>query len=290
MTRVGVVVTTVGRWEALERLLDSVGAAPVAVANQSGGPVPAALRRPGVRWVESTRGISRGRNDAFAALAGDVDVVGFPNDHSWYEAGWDRTVAGRWEAEGRPGALAGSLAEPGGVRMMLPPAGTPLTRWTVWRAIEPALFVHASLVGRFGFREDLGIGSAGPWQAGEGTELLLRIMAAGRPVVSAPDLCVHGDGERRSLDPEEWRAKLRGYGRGIGRVLRLHQAGPVETAAQVLLPWYRWVRRPPSGARTPPGDCLQASLGRLEGRMGRCLPLAGGRSEREGPDRATLLK
>lgn len=294
VTRLGIVVTTVGRWEQLDRLIRSVIESDhvelvMAVANQSGHPAPHALtgeRR--VRWVDSGGGISRGRNDAMATLEGEADLLAFPNDHSWYPAGTLAAAAARFDATGRPGALAGSLVEPLGPRLRLPPAGRTLDRWTVWRAIEPAMFVAAGPAQRLRFREEVGSGSSTPWQAGEGTELLLRLLAGGHAVLSAPDLVVRGEGERRSLSPDEWRRKVRSYARGIGYVLRLHHAGPVETAAQVLLPWYRFVRRPVPAPRAPAADCLQASLGRFEGRLGRTF---GQRQQGNGAlDRTLLLK
>lgn len=294
MTRLGVVVTTVGRWQQLDRLIGSVIEsdrvdAVMAVANQSGRPEPHALRgERRVRFVESDGGISRGRNDAMTAIEGEADLLAFPNDHSWYPAGTLSAAAARYHDTGRPGALAGSLVEPFGPRVRLPAAGTPLDRWTVWRAIEPAMFVAAEPAQRFGFRQGLGSGSPTPWQAGEGTDLLLRLLVAGYAVLSSPDLVVRGEGERRSLSSDEWRRKVRSYGRGIGYVLRLHHAGPLETTAQVLLPWYRFVRRPRPGRRAPASDCLQASIGRFEGRLGRTF---GERQDGTGAlDRALLLK
>lgn len=294
VTRLGVVVTTVGRWEQLDRLIRSVTEseqvdALMAVANQSGHKAPSALMGArGVRWVDSGGGISRGRNDAMATLDGEADLLAFPNDHSWYPAGTLAAAAARFDATGRPGALAGSLVEPFGPRVRLPAAGRPLDRWTVWRAIEPAMFVAAGPAQRLRFREDVGSGSPTPWQAGEGTDLLLRLLEAGHAVLSAPDLVVRGEGERRSLSSGEWRRKVRSYARGIGYVLRLHRAGPVETAAQVLLPWYRFVRGPNPGRRAPAADCLQASIGRFEGRLGRTF---GERQDGTGAlDRTLLLK
>lgn len=270
-------MTTVGRWSLLERLLGSVEASThrgvtVVVANQSGEPVPASLARFGsARFVESSRGISRGRNAAIRELRGATDLMTFPNDHSYFPDDTLARACRAFDLSAPAGALAGTLLEPAGVRFVLPPSGTHLTRWTVWRAIEPAMFVASPLAESLRFREELGLGGSSPWQAGEGTDLLLRIMEAGRPVVAQPDLIVRGDGERRDLSPDEWRTKLRSYARGVGYVLRLHRAGPLETALQIALPWHRFARTPPGGARTPARDCLQASIGRLEGRLGRCL-------------------
>lgn len=273
--RIGVAVTTVGRWPAVERLLDSVAASRhervvVAVANQSGAAVPPSLQKTGATFVDSGGGASAGRNDAMEALRGTTDLLTFPNDHSWFEPTLLTDVASTYVRLGRPGALVGRLMEGGVPRMEIPDPGTPMNRYNVWRAIEPTMVVASHLAERFGFRPVLGTGAATPWQAGEGTDLLMRIMDAGLPVLSAPHLVVQGDGERRTLSTDEWRVKLRSYARGCGYVLNLHRAGLVESAVMVAVPWYRFVRPTPAG-RTPAGDCWQATLGRLEGRFGRCL-------------------
>jgi hypothetical protein len=273
--RIGVVVTTVGRWAAVERLLASVAGSrhervSVAVANQSGEAVPASLQATGAVFVPSSGGASVGRNDALRALGGDSDLVAFPNDHSTYAPELLPEVAATWLRYGNPGALIGTLVEGGAPRMEIPAAGARMNRYTVWRAIEPTMFVASEPARRLGFRPELGTGCPSPWQAGEGTDLLLRIMDEGRPVVCARHLRVHGDGERRSLSQEEWQVKLRSYARGCGYVLHLHHAGPVESAVHLAVPWYRFVRATPAG-RTPARDCWQATLGRFEGRLGRCL-------------------
>jgi hypothetical protein len=271
--RVGVVVTTIGRWEAVERLLASISATtPVAIANQSGEPAPASIARSGlVEIVTSWGGISRGRNDAMKLLKGETEIMAFPNDHSQFQEDTIPCAISHFTNEDPPGAVAGSLLEPTGIRFRVPKAGTSLTDWTVWRAIEPAMFIASHLAETMKFREDLGTGSSSPWQAGEGTDLLLRIMHAGYRVVAAPDVIVRSDGERRQLTPDEWRVKLRSYARGTGYVLRLHDYGLFQSTMQIALPWYRFVRVPTSGVRTPARDCLEASVGRLEGRLGHCL-------------------
>jgi hypothetical protein len=271
--RVGVVVTTVGRWEAVERLLASVSSATaVAIANQSGEPAPMSIARSGlVEIVDSGGGISRGRNDAMKLLKGATDIMAFPNDHSRFQADTISCAISHFANDDPPGALAGSLLEPAGIRFRVPKTGTSLTDWTVWRAIEPAMFIASRLAETLQFREDLGTGNSSPWQAGEGTDLLLRIMHAGYRVVAAPEVIVRSDGDRRELTPEEWQVKLRSYARGTGYVLRLHRCGLLQSAIHIMLPWYRFVKVPTSGVRSPAGDCLEASIGRLEGRTGRCL-------------------
>lgn len=285
--RVGIAVTTVGRWDALERLLDSLErsslpVAAIAVANQSGNPVPASLaHREAVRFVDSGGGISRGRNDALDLLAREsVDLVSFPNDHSTFPPRTLETAARAFLSLGRPAAMAGTLLEPSGARLTLPGRGTSLGPTALWRVIEPAMFLSEPVVRELRFREDLGVGGPSPWQAGEGTELLLRILESGGRVLAVPDLVVLGDGERRTLARTEWRTKLRSYARGTGYVMRLHHAGPIASTVHILTPWNRFVRKG-AGGRAPAGDCLVATIGRLEGRLGRCLT---GAADRLGAD------
>ncbi|HTV12896.1 MAG TPA: glycosyltransferase family A protein [Acidimicrobiales bacterium] len=280
--RIGVVVTTVGRWSALEGLLESVQASSwpdvaVAIANQSGGPPPRSFARLlGAEIVTSTGGASKGRNDAIRLLRGTTDIMAFPNDHSSFQPDTFSRANRYFACPGPPGAITGTLLEPTGPRMVVPRSGAELSRHTVWRAIEPSMFVMSDLAEELGFRESIGTGSPGPWQAGEGTDLLLRIMASGHKVVAAPDVVVVGAGQVRSLTNDEWSLKLRSYARGCGYVLRLHRYGPLGSAFQIVSPWYRLVWSPPGGARMPPRDCLSATVGRLEGRFGRCF----GKSER----------
>jgi hypothetical protein len=274
---VGLVVPTTGRWAWVEELLDSarsssISISAVVIANQSGSPAPDSIRHdPVVEVVDSQGGISAGRNDGLRALGGAVDVIGLPNDHSRLRIDTVATVLRYFEPPDAPSIVAGTLLEPGGPRLALPPAGTRLNRRTVWRAIEPATFITAE-VGRMGFRVGIGAGSDSVWQAGEGTDLFLRAMSEGHRIVSAPDVVMLGRGERRGLSDDELRIKLRSYARGTGYVLRLNRAGPIESALFVLSPLWRLVVPPPSGVRQTPRVTQQSVLGRVEGRFGRCVP------------------
>ena len=279
--RIGVVVSTTGRWQALEHLVESVSASShpvvaVSIANQSGARPPSSVvRLANAEIVDSSGGLSKGRNDAIRNLRGATDVMAFPNDNCSFRPETLLVASRYFRGTDAPGAIAGTLLEPAGPRMRLPAPGSPLSRLTVLKAIEPSMFVASYLAEQIGFRETLGTGNPTPWQAGEGTDLLLRIMAAGHRVLAAPDAIVVGPGELRALTEDEWRIKLRSYARGVGYVLRLHDYGPLASAVQIASPWYRLIRTPPSGIRMPVRDCMTASIGRLEGRLGRCL----GRSE-----------
>lgn len=239
--QLGLAVTTIGQ-RSLAPLLSSAAAstvrpAAVAIANQSGHPLdvnPHEHPFP-VHVVPSSGGISAGRNDAVQVLPPDVQVVGFPNDDCSFPPSSLEAVVGSFAAAPGTDAVACTLADPSGPRFALPPVGEHLTRTSVWRAIEPATFLRVDAFRRLdGFRVDLGTGAPSPWQSGEGTDLLLRLLAAGGTVTSRPDITVMGAGERRSLSADEFVAKHRRYARGTGYLYRLHRY-PAHLRLRVLV-------------------------------------------------------
>ncbi len=277
----GVAITTVGR-PALQRLLESLAASTylptaVAVANQSGRDLPV---RP-VGWpfpvlvTPSRGGASRGRNEAVSLLPSDVDLLWFPNDDSHVAPETLGEVAAAFESPARPAAVAGALVDPAGARFPMPQSGTTMDRWTVWRAIEPTTFVRRDVFERVGgFREDIGTGSPGLWQSGEGTDLLLRVLATGGTVLSQPEIEVLGPGERRDLSDTALARKHRGYARGTGFVYRVHDYPLRRKLLTLLGPW-----RAPLRHATDPWLSLRLawhrSVGRLEGLLGRRLSRRG---------------
>jgi hypothetical protein len=274
---IGLAVATLGR-PTLGRLLMSAARSSrhpsvVAVANQSGGPLdlPSVELPFPVRVVESEGGASRGRNDAVRALDGDAEVVGFPNDDSSYPEQTLRAVAEAFSAPDEPAAVACAFIEGDCPRFKLPPIG-PMTRTTVWRAIEPAMFTElARFLAIGGFREDLGTGCPTPWQSGEGTDLLLRLLQAGETVMSRPDFCVIGTSERRDLTADGLVLKHRRYARGTGYIYRIHRY-PTHARLRILVaPWLRATGHDAILAVSL-RIALARSLGRLEGLVAHPLP------------------
>lgn len=281
-------VTTLGRIEALRRLLDSV--APqlgpddrvVIVAQDNEHDVhrlvDAIGRGDRIAVTSSPRGASLGRNTGIASFADAPDdaLVMFPNDTTWFPEGTIDAV--RRVIGDAPGAAV-TVSTEIGPRFVLPPAGAALDVSTVWQVIEMSLVIRLGILRRIGgFDESIGTGAATPWQAGEVTDLLMRALAvepslSGRFVWTSPDdVHVGGIAETEGLDPQERRWKLRAYGRGVGRVLARHPF-PL---------WHRWgfvaagllvgVRR---GSEYAPRDGGAAFLGRLEGVWGRTFGRAG---------------
>ena len=165
--------------------------------------------------------------------------------------------------------MACSLVERGEPRFALPPDGVALDRSTVWRAIEPSMFVRRTAFEAVGgFCESIGTGCASPWQSGEGTDLLLRVLAAGGRVISLRSTHVLGPGERRDLVDDEIVAKHRRYNRGVGHVFREHDYPARAYVRTIAAPWLRAVQ-----ARQVSTLAVRIaaarSVGRLEGLLGR---------------------
>lgn len=278
--RIGLAISTIGR-PSLTTLLDSVAAStvqPVAVAVADHTPhgdlrIERSYPFP-VHVVPSRGGASEGRNDAVDALGACCDVLGFPNDDNAYLPSTLQEVTQCFLEPDAPDAVAGTLLERGRPRYKLPRDGRLLDRRTVWRAIEPATFLRRAAFETAGrFRLDMGSGAASPWQSGDGTDLLLTLMAQGGRVQSRPGVVVLGPGERKGLSADALVAKHRAYARGTGFVYRTH-GYPRHAQLRVLLsPLLKAGAHDPSLALSLRLS-LARSTGRLEGLAGRPLPWA----------------
>lgn len=281
--RVALVVTTIGRPETLDRLLASVleQSPPVSemiVVDQSGETGTAEVverwrdRLP-VRRVTTPRGLSAGRNAGVAAL-GDYDLVGFPDDDTWYAPG---TLTRVCEAIGGHGVVSGMLLDAAGRPAQLAFGAEPavLDSATVWsQAIEATCFYTSAFMEAVGrFDEGLGAGCPTPWQSGEGTDLLLRGLRGGWSIAYDPRVTVYEDNPSvPAAGTRESRRRARHVARGTGRVYRRHY-GP---RARL-----RTLARPLGGALLSVARArwaeaawhLQRLIGRLEGITGILLPV-----------------
>lgn len=279
------VVTTLGRVEALDVLMQSL--APqmgpddqlIIVAQARKLDVEALVASHRDRFSsdvllgESARGASRGRN-AGVALAGAVGdrLLMFPNDTSWFPPG---SVDAIREAVGGANAGAVTVRTASGDRFALPSPSTPLDTRSVWRVIEMGLVVRRGLFSKVGgFDERLGTGAATPWQAGEVTDLLMRLLRSDPRLerefvwIPAERAYVGGIEETRGLTGAERRRKLRAYGRGVGRVFMMHPFPVWHRVRFVVAGLAIGILRRDEYALL---DGLTAFAGRLEGLTGRIL-------------------
>lgn len=278
----GFIVTTLGRIDALRALLSSLelqvqrGDRIVLVAQQNADGVAALALEFSARGVPvvattSTRGASRGRNAGVAAVDVEDIVLLFPNDNTVFPTGTVSAVRAHVQS---PDFLAGGFTswDERGPKTTLPPAGTPLDRWNVWTVIEMGILMRRELFDQVGgFDETIGPGANTSWQVAEGTDLLLRTLAA-RPELASRfvwlphDVHVDGISTGFGLTTPERRRKLRAYGRGTGRAVTVHRYPLWWRAAFVGAGLLYGVRNP---SPITIGDGWPMFLGRLEGVLGR---------------------
>lgn len=226
------IVCTIGRPESLAALFDSLEPQTtfihqIFVVDQSDDrQVSDLIARydatlPVVR-IESNRGLSMGRNAALARVS--APWVAFPDDDCVYPPDLLQYVASMIahhpEVDGFSGStrsLSGN-AQTGRFDVTPGPIG-PGNVWT--RAISFTLFVRGSVARAIRFDDTLGVGAGTPWGAGEETDFVLRALASGASFRFEPSLVVFHPPTGQPLDAGQDRRAL-AYGRGLGRVMRLH--------------------------------------------------------------------
>lgn len=281
--RLALVVTTLGRIQALRALADSLveqlgrddrlvlvaqgNVAEVeALASDYAGLLP-------VQVTTSARGATLGRNTGVAALDGDDAALMFPNDTTVVPAGTLDAVRAMLDAAGDDFLAAGlACHDERGPKSDVPAVGTPLDRFNLWSVIEMGLIIRRGLFDELGgFSLEFGPGQDSPWQAGEVSDLLLRALAH-RPELASQFIwlptSVHVDGISTAfgLDRADRRRKLRTYGRGTAQVFARHPYPWWWRFAYVGAGLLAGVRSPAPVTAT---DGWWMFIGRLEGMRGR---------------------
>ena len=285
IVKLGLVVTTLGRLDRLRELLESLRGQLTAddrlviVAQQQLDAVEllaAGFRAPDFRIQVTTSapGASRGRNAGVEALGADAGrLLHFPNDTTWFPTGAVERMR-LLPDDFTTGAL--TITDEHGPKFVLPEPGTPLDRWNAWTVIEMGLLIRQDLFQSLGgFNPDLGTGAATPWQAGEVTDLLLRLIRDGHSDGFAwqpATLHLGGIADAHGLSTTERRRKLRGYGRGLGRLVATWRYPLWWRIAFTGGGLFFGLRHP---ATNTPLDGWWVMLGRLEGTLGRTFGDAG---------------
>ncbi|TFD53392.1 hypothetical protein E3T46_03495 [Cryobacterium sp. Hh11] len=278
---IGLVVTTLGREQGLLRLLQSLAGQVTAddtiviVAQRNLSAVTdlaTDFASIGCDIIVTTSplGASRGRNAGVAALPERVDyLLHFPNDTTWFPPG---SIAGIRSTPAEAGAGALTVTDENGPKFHLPVAGTALDRWNVWTVIEMGLVMRRSLFTELGgFTESIGTGASTPWQSGEATDLLLRLISTGAAdsfVWLPADISIGGISDPQGLSNAERRRKLRTYARGFGRVLSVWHY-PLYWRAAALAGGLLFGVRNRSSFQA--ADGWWVFVGRFEGLTGRCF-------------------
>lgn len=250
--RLSLVVATLDRFWQLERLLKSLASQSfrdfdVIIVDQNDKldlcDLTAQARWPfPIRRIATPgdRGASVARNVGWREATGQILV--FPDDDAWYPPHFLQFGLERLTALGADLLTGRSTDESGrSINGRYAPSAGPITRGSVWiKQIEWMTFIHRALMVRLGGYDDkTGIGSASPWQAAEGPDLILRALAIGACCHYDPDLTGYHDELETHPPDEAIIAKGRGYGRGMGYVLRKHD----KSIATLVY----WLARPLAG-------------------------------------------
>lgn len=230
-----IVVSTIGRPEAMKRLLASLVAQEgnpsfeLIVVDQSDDQMSAAvvndatLPFPAIT-ASSARGACLGRNVGTALARGQV--LAFPDDNCQYTPTAVADVLALMAQRPNVGILSGLLVTAQGRPSMLrwPDQRTEITRTNVQlTAIEATMFIRRQLfIDIGGFDESIGVGSPGPYQAGEATDLILRALAQGARGEFDPSVHIVHEDFREAVEAN-FPLKMRGYGRGLGHVYRTNR-------------------------------------------------------------------
>jgi len=239
---VSLIVCTIGRSTKLARLLTSLNAQTrtsfelIVVDQSDSDEIEAALRSQGAGYaichVRSARGLSRARNVGLRYARGDV--VGFPDDDCWYDKGVIEHVA-RFFKRPECAVLTGRTVDRDGIESVSAHRAESgfVNRHNVFESGNSStLFARSAAIRDIGgFDETLGVGAATPFQSGEETDLLLRLMRKGYTLCYDRAFTVHHD--QTDDSPEVTLARIRAYSPGYGRVLRIHHYGPGYLAKRV---------------------------------------------------------
>ena len=146
--KIGIAVTTVGRWDELRNLLEdlskqsqpphAVGIAyhDVDAADDLESLVHSFTDKLAITTAISPRGISNGRNAAAATFGDDIEWICFPNDTSRLDDDFLERIARH--ATPHTTVCAVQVVDRQGPRNTLPAPGSQLTRRNVWGAAEAA--------------------------------------------------------------------------------------------------------------------------------------------------------
>ena len=216
--------------------------------------------------LRSPKGLSVARNIGIRFARGRV--LAFPDDDCWYPPQLLQKVKARLDSEPRLAGLTCRCTDEWG-RLA---AGAPsrrsglLSRRTVWsRGVSATMFLHRAVVERVrDFDPSLGLGAPTLFQSGEETDYLLRALKADFLIWHETELQVFHPLSPAAREPKS-AERARAYGRGMGRVLRVHGYDMLTVAGHVALPClgslYALCVRDPHLARVR----FERALGRVEG-------------------------
>ncbi|MDR0826518.1 MAG: glycosyltransferase, partial [Desulfovibrio sp.] len=215
------------------------------------------------RVVFEPCGLSEARNKLLPLVQGDLFT---PADDDCYYAPASFAQAVRYadtlsaDAGGFVGMGFPSVRETDGVWH----SPTKITRYTVFsKAPSWCIFLRCAVIRALGgFDPALGIGAPTPWQSGEDTDYLLRLMNAGYAIYRADSLHVFHDAQSLSMPDLP---KIKAYGVGRMRLLRKHGFPLWFKLANLAYPLFKMLHEFPRLGRSALKMRLAMFYGRTQG-------------------------
>jgi glycosyltransferase involved in cell wall biosynthesis len=175
------------------------------------------------------RGAARARNEGLPYASGKY--ITFPDDDCWYTPKLLPLVQEYLESEpqfagftGRFDDGSGQSEGGGGLDGGWPTQRALLDKYNVWfNAIEFTMFFHRdAFMKTAGFLPEIGVGAGTQWGAGEGTDLLLRMLKMNYKIEYRPEIKMHHPVKAASFDDDALKRQV-SYELGIGYVMGLNK-------------------------------------------------------------------
>lgn len=227
-----------------------------------------------VRCIRSRGGISQGRNDAIRQLwTNDAQrVYFFPNDNTLYSALMlDRlfAAAASMEPSASGRIISGRLEYPDGSAPFRTPSKVrPLGPGEVFYCMSATIAIacRKSEYGQIYFDAGIGTGSPSRYQAGEETDLLLRLMNRRNfHLIFDPDVVIGGKDTTSTLKKSLRHRKLNGYGQSMTYVMERHGFRKRTLVKAILRPCVRGLWALLRGDFAGASDAYWTARGRLAG-------------------------
>ena len=218
-----------------------------------------------IRHIRSNqKGLDRGRN--LGARHATGDWLMFPDDDSWYPDDFLKTLRRLIETE--PADIySGRSLNKDGKEIMVSFVGEDavISRQNIWHVLIEWVIVFRAETYRNagGFDEDLGAGSGTPWNSGEGQDLVLRCLRQGAKGYFRRALYGYHPEEQPNANADAHIAKMYGYSRGKGFVMRRHGYSFLEFLPELLRPAAGFVVYTLTGKTT----LARRSMAMLRGRL-----------------------
>jgi len=179
-----------------------------------------------IRHTKSLPGLSKARNVGLKIAAGNV--LCFPDDDCLYPPFLLEKVLNYFNLFPNIAGISGCLIDNDGrvsVRKFYKQSDL-LTKKNVWKkAMSATIFIKKEVVTHY-FNEDLGLGANTPWLAAEETDFLLKLIENKTNIIYLPTIQIihpNKDDHQIYINKEEYFKRALNYGRGCGKVLRLHR-------------------------------------------------------------------